>query len=229
MKNQERISRQQEMFSLSSTFRYYFYNSAADMRKGFDGLSGLVHVELGRRPVSGEVFIFVNHQRDKIKLRHLEQVEFVKILGLQIHFCHFCDMQNWQVTYTENGVHLTADLYNQILTREREQEAEILYLKQELTKLKWMIFGSKSERHISSDPSQLNLALVYYEPLEKLICFDYQKGRGRDGPQRAEYVPERMQKLYLTEREAKEKAMSAEQRKDLRAEKSLPVLQELEK
>jgi transposase len=65
------------MFSLSSTFRYYFYNSATDMRKGFDGLYGLVHAELGRRPVSGEVFIFVNHQRDKIKLLHWEQGGFV--------------------------------------------------------------------------------------------------------------------------------------------------------
>jgi len=65
------------MFSLSSTFRYYFYNSATDMRKGFDGLSGLVHTELGHRPVSGEVFIFVNHQRDKIKMLHWEPGGFV--------------------------------------------------------------------------------------------------------------------------------------------------------
>ena len=47
------------------------------MRKGFDGLCGLVHSELGRRPVSGEVFIFVNRQRDKIKLLHWEQGGFV--------------------------------------------------------------------------------------------------------------------------------------------------------
>lgn len=47
------------------------------MRKGFDGLSGLVHTELGRRPISGEVFIFVNHQRDKIKMLHWEQGGFV--------------------------------------------------------------------------------------------------------------------------------------------------------
>lgn len=65
------------MFSLSSTFRYYFYTSVTDMRKGFDGLCGLVHSELGRRPVSGEVFIFVNRQRDKIKLLHWEQGGFV--------------------------------------------------------------------------------------------------------------------------------------------------------
>ena len=65
------------MFSLSSTFRYYYYNSVTDMRKGFDGLCGLVHSEIGRRPVSGEVFIFVNHQRDKIKLLHWKQGGFV--------------------------------------------------------------------------------------------------------------------------------------------------------
>jgi len=54
------------------------------MRKGFDGfplwrdkLCGLVHTELGRRPEGGEVFIFVNRQRDKIKLLHWEQGGFV--------------------------------------------------------------------------------------------------------------------------------------------------------
>jgi hypothetical protein len=119
---------------------------------------------------------------------------------------------------------------------------------------------------------------VYYSPLEKLVCFDYRKGRGRDGPEkflesfrgmlqtdgyvaydiyekkdgitlfgcmaharrkfekakdndlkRAEYVLERMQQLYLTEREAREKGLSFEQRKELRVEQSLPVLKELEK
>jgi len=47
------------------------------MRKGFDGLCGLVHIELGRRPEGGEVFIFVNRQRDKIKMLHWEQGGFV--------------------------------------------------------------------------------------------------------------------------------------------------------
>ncbi len=54
------------MFTLTSSYRYYFYACATDMRKGFDGLCGLVHLELGRRPVTGEVFVFVNRQRDKI-------------------------------------------------------------------------------------------------------------------------------------------------------------------
>jgi transposase len=381
-------------------------------------------------------------------------------------------MQNAQVTYTENGILLTLEMYNQILARDKEKEAEIIYLKQELAQLRRMIFGSKSERHIGNDPGQLNLGLdiepveypgkekeeitytrnktgnkkgsairlalpahlhreehiiepgeditgarkigevvtevleytpgkfyveryvrpkyvlpkeerivigelptlpiprgnagsgllahllvsrfvdhlpfyrqaqqfkrqdidiaestisgwftascrlleplyerlvsrvcgssylmadetpipvqtkdkpgsthkgyhwVYYAPLDKLVCFDYRKGRGRDGPEeflgsfrgmlqtdgynaydiyekrqgitlygcmaharrkfdqakdndpaRAEYVLERMKKLYMTEREAREKNLTPEQRKELRAEQSFPVLKELE-
>jgi len=68
-------------------------------------------------------------------------------------------MQNAQVTYTENGVLLTLEMYNQILAQAKEREAENLYLKQELAQLKRMIFGSKSERHIGNDPSQLSLGL----------------------------------------------------------------------
>lgn len=382
-------------------------------------------------------------------------------------------MQNAKVIYTENGVLLTLEMYNQILVQAREREAENLYLKQELAQLKRMIFGSKSERHIGDDHSQLNLGLdielpehperkteqitytrskpenkkgsairlalpshlhreehiiepeeditgarrigevvteileytpgkfyvekyirpkyvfpkeerivigelpslpiprgnagagllahlliskftdhlpfyrqvqqfkrqdiviaestisgwfsascrlleplyerlvkrvrgssylmadetpipvqtkdkpgsthkgyhwVYYAPLDKLVCFDYRKGRGRDGPEeflgsfrgmlqtdgygaydiyekrdgitlfgcmahsrrkfdkakdndpkRAEFVLERMKKLYMTEREAREEGITAVQRQELRAEKSLPVLEELEK
>jgi transposase len=68
-------------------------------------------------------------------------------------------MQNGQVTYTDKGVLLPLELFNKFLTQASEQEAEILYLKQELAQLKRMIFGSKSERHIGGDPSQLSLGL----------------------------------------------------------------------
>lgn len=38
------------------------------MRKGFDGLSGLVRGALQKDPLSGDVFIFFNKRRSQVKL-----------------------------------------------------------------------------------------------------------------------------------------------------------------
>ncbi len=38
------------------------------MRKGYDGLSGLVTNELEKDPRDGSVYIFFNNQRDKVKI-----------------------------------------------------------------------------------------------------------------------------------------------------------------
>ena len=40
------------------------------MRKGFDALSGVVRADMGRDPLSGEVFIFMNRSRTTIQLLH---------------------------------------------------------------------------------------------------------------------------------------------------------------
>ena len=42
------------------------------MRKGFDGLSGLVSNELGQSPTNGSVFVFLNKPRNQMKLLHWE-------------------------------------------------------------------------------------------------------------------------------------------------------------
>jgi len=65
------------MFTLSSSCRLLLYNRPTDMRKSFNGLCGLVISQLGGNPQSGEVFIFINKRRDKIKLLHWEQDGFV--------------------------------------------------------------------------------------------------------------------------------------------------------
>lgn len=65
------------MFPISSTQRYYFYRHPTDMRKSFNGLSGLVRSELGADPVSGDIFIFVNRRRDRIKLLVWDRTGFV--------------------------------------------------------------------------------------------------------------------------------------------------------
>lgn len=56
------------MLSLGASHRYWLYAGAADMRKGFDGLCGLVNQELDGDPLSGDVFIFVNRGRNRMKL-----------------------------------------------------------------------------------------------------------------------------------------------------------------
>jgi len=42
------------------------------MRKGFDTLFGVVRSQMGRNPLSREVFIFVNRQHNTVKLLHWE-------------------------------------------------------------------------------------------------------------------------------------------------------------
>ncbi len=117
---------------------------------------------------------------------------------------------------------------------------------------------------------------VYYDPVRKMVLFDYQKSRGREGPRhvlkefkgfiqsdgyaaynklgssieflacmahlrrkfeialdndpkRAEKVLILVQKLYEVERQAREAELSYDQIKLLRQEKSVPVLEEMEK
>ena len=61
------------MFSLTSSHRFEYYCQPCDMRKGFDGLYGLVQNELGRNPLDGDVFVFLNKPRNSIKLLHWER------------------------------------------------------------------------------------------------------------------------------------------------------------
>jgi len=56
------------MLSLSSSSRYFLYRYQSDMRKGFDGLSGLVRDSMIKDPLSGDVFIFFNKRRSQVKL-----------------------------------------------------------------------------------------------------------------------------------------------------------------
>ena len=48
--------------------RVWLYNQATDMRKSIDGLSLLVSQVMERNPTNGEIFVFWNRKRDKIKL-----------------------------------------------------------------------------------------------------------------------------------------------------------------
>ena len=118
---------------------------------------------------------------------------------------------------------------------------------------------------------------VYFAPNDKLVCFDYRKTRGRDGPEaflkdfsgtlqtdgysvydsfekkgnikllacmaharrkfenalsndrvRASYAMEKIQQLYMIERQAKENNLSWDERKALRQKRAVTILDEFE-
>jgi transposase len=56
--------------------RLFFFAGPTDMRKGFNGLSGLVRQYRSAELLSGDVFIFINRPRDRIKLLAWERNGF---------------------------------------------------------------------------------------------------------------------------------------------------------
>jgi transposase len=52
----------------SRVVRVFAYPAAVDLRKGYDGLYGLVQTGLKRDPLSGELFLFVNAGRKLCKV-----------------------------------------------------------------------------------------------------------------------------------------------------------------
>ena len=60
------------MFSLNDSMRYWLYTEPTDMRKSFHTLSGLVRDRMERNPLDGDVYIFINRHRNRMKLLHWE-------------------------------------------------------------------------------------------------------------------------------------------------------------
>lgn len=50
--------------------------AAVDFRKGINGLSILVEEQLVHDPFSGQLFVFVNKKRDKVKILYWERAGF---------------------------------------------------------------------------------------------------------------------------------------------------------
>ena len=56
------------MPSLPANARIYLCTTPTDMRKSFDGLSGLVQSVFERDLLEGHLFLFINRRRDRVKL-----------------------------------------------------------------------------------------------------------------------------------------------------------------
>lgn len=56
------------MLSVPAKVRVFFCTRPTDMRKSFDGLHGLVLEVLRQDPESGDLFVFLNRRRDRVKM-----------------------------------------------------------------------------------------------------------------------------------------------------------------
>jgi len=56
------------MFGLGLATKIYIAVEAVDLRKGFDGLYGLVRDHLGQDPLSGHWFLFTNRTQTRLKV-----------------------------------------------------------------------------------------------------------------------------------------------------------------
>lgn len=60
------------MLHLSASQRYFLFQGDADMRKGFDSLSGIVTNLMRQSVLTGDIFIFLNRRNNHVKLLHWE-------------------------------------------------------------------------------------------------------------------------------------------------------------
>src|SRR5262249_17402490 len=69
-----RSARRRLMFpQLSAAVRVFLCARPTDLRKGFDGLSGLVKECLSQALLTGHLFLFLNRRRDRIEILYFDR------------------------------------------------------------------------------------------------------------------------------------------------------------
>lgn len=61
------------MLNLATQVRVYVCLAATDLRKSFDGLSGLVQSVFGKDLLDGHLFLFANRRRDRVKILYWDR------------------------------------------------------------------------------------------------------------------------------------------------------------
>ncbi len=64
------------MLTVPPSVSIFLYTKPTDMRKGFDGLSGLVREQFQADPTDGSLFLLVNRRRDRLKILHFDGTGF---------------------------------------------------------------------------------------------------------------------------------------------------------
>ena len=60
------------MLNLTPRSKIYVYTPVTDMRKGVNGLSGIVRSEFAADPTDGSLFVFINRRRDRMKILYFD-------------------------------------------------------------------------------------------------------------------------------------------------------------
>jgi transposase len=60
------------VLTLPPSVKVFLAAGATDMRKSFDGLSGLARSVPGEDPLSGHLFVFCNRRRDRLKILYFD-------------------------------------------------------------------------------------------------------------------------------------------------------------
>lgn len=60
------------MLTLPPSVKIFLAAGATDMRKSYDGLSGVVRAVLSHDPLSGHLFVFCNRRKDRLKILYFD-------------------------------------------------------------------------------------------------------------------------------------------------------------
>jgi transposase len=60
------------MLTLAADLKIYVYAKPTDMRKGINGLSGIVREEFSADPTDGSLFVFINRCRNRLKMLYFD-------------------------------------------------------------------------------------------------------------------------------------------------------------
>ena len=61
------------MLAMTRQIKVFLCRLPTDMRKGFDGLAGVIADDLQQDPLSGALFVFRNRRRDRLKLLYWDR------------------------------------------------------------------------------------------------------------------------------------------------------------